>query len=224
MMGHPPFPKGATSEEVRLVQQIHQVGSQQQDRVVRQTLSDAMEMLVELIEDRARRHSHDDQWDRPHDEGWAVLDRVVSGGQTGADQAGWRAAKASVIVTGGGMPECFLTEVGPWLRRYVRGVEMPGGGYPERTRANVRDSDATIWFGNPDSPGGRTTLRACTGFGKPVYLVNEGLTQPTDVVAGIEAEEVRVLNLAGNRESTEPGIGDRFERFLVEMFGLLAAR
>jgi hypothetical protein len=68
-MGHPPFPKGATSEEVRLVQKIHQVGSQQQDRVVRQTLSDAMEMLVELIEERARRHALDDQWDRPHDEG-----------------------------------------------------------------------------------------------------------------------------------------------------------
>ncbi len=68
-MGHPPFPKGATSEEVQLVQQIHQVGSQQQDRVVRQTLSDALAMLVELIEDRARRHALEEQWDRPHDEG-----------------------------------------------------------------------------------------------------------------------------------------------------------
>jgi hypothetical protein len=68
-MGHPPFPKGATSEEVWLVQKIHQVGSQQSDQVVRRTLSDAMEMLVELIEDRARRHALDDQWDRLHDEG-----------------------------------------------------------------------------------------------------------------------------------------------------------
>jgi Circularly permutated YpsA SLOG family len=54
--------------------------------------------------------------------------------------------------------------------------------------------------------------------------VIEGLTQPADVVAGIEAEEVRVLNVAGNRESTEPGIGERVERFLVEVIGLLAAR
>jgi hypothetical protein len=68
-MGHPPFPKGATSEEVQLVQRIHQVGSQQRDQVVRQTLSDAMEMLVELIEARARRHDLDDHWDGPHDEG-----------------------------------------------------------------------------------------------------------------------------------------------------------
>jgi hypothetical protein len=44
-----------------------------------------------------------------------VLDRVVSGGQTGADQAGWRAARASGIATGGWMPEGFLTEAEPQL-------------------------------------------------------------------------------------------------------------
>jgi hypothetical protein len=103
-------------------------------------------------------------------------------------------------------------------------VKVPGGGYPERTRANVRDSDATIWFGDPDSPGGRTTLRACTGFGRPVYLVNEVLTQPSEVAAWIEAAEVRLLNVAGNRECTEPGIGERVERFLVAVFGRLAER
>ena len=43
----------------------------------------------------------------------ADLDRVVSGGQTGTDQAGLCAAKVSVIVTGGWIPEAFLTEAGP---------------------------------------------------------------------------------------------------------------
>jgi hypothetical protein len=68
-MGHPPFPKGATSEEVRLVQRIHQVGGQQQDQVVRRTLSDAMEMLVELIEELGKRRDIVEQWDMPHDGG-----------------------------------------------------------------------------------------------------------------------------------------------------------
>jgi hypothetical protein len=155
-----------------------------------------------------------------------VLDRTVSGGQTGADKAGWRAARASGIVTGGWMPESFLTESGPRpeFAEMFGALEIPGGGYPERTRANARDSDATIWFGNPDSPGGRTTLRACTGFEKPVYLVIEGLTQPAEVAAWIEAEEVRVLNVAGNRESTEPGIGERVERFLAAVFDRLAGQ
>jgi hypothetical protein len=62
-MDHPPFPKEATSEEVRLVQKIHQVGGQQRDQVVRQTLFDAMEMLVELIEERGRRREFEAQVD-----------------------------------------------------------------------------------------------------------------------------------------------------------------
>ncbi len=77
------------------------------------------------------------------------------------------------------MPAGFQTEDGPRseFAEMFGAVELPGGGYPERTRANVRDSDATVWFGDPGSPGGRTTLRACAGFGKPVYLVIDGLTR-----------------------------------------------
>jgi hypothetical protein len=55
-------------------------------------------------------------------------------------------------------------------------------------------------------------------LGKAVYVVIDGLTRPTDVAGWIEAEEVRVLNVAGNWESTEPGIGDRVERFLMALF------
>jgi Circularly permutated YpsA SLOG family len=124
------------------------------------------------------------------------------------------------------MTRSFLTEDGPRpeLAERFGAVAMPTGGYPERTRANARDSDATVWFGNPDSPGGRTTLRACSHLGQPVYLVIEGLTRPSDVAAWIEAEEVRVLNIAGNRESSNPGIGERAERFLLAVFRQLAGR
>ena len=33
------------------------------------------------------------------------LERVITGGQTGADQAGWRSAQAVGITTGGWMPQ-----------------------------------------------------------------------------------------------------------------------
>jgi hypothetical protein len=42
-----------------------------------------------------------------------MIERVIAGGQTGADQAGWRAARASGIATWGFMPLGFLTEDGP---------------------------------------------------------------------------------------------------------------
>jgi hypothetical protein len=42
-----------------------------------------------------------------------MLERVISGGQTGSDQAAWRVAKACAIPTGGFMPAGFLTDDGP---------------------------------------------------------------------------------------------------------------
>jgi hypothetical protein len=39
-----------------------------------------------------------------------MLGLVVTGGQTGADQGGWRAARAAGIPTGGWMTRGFLTE------------------------------------------------------------------------------------------------------------------
>jgi Circularly permutated YpsA SLOG family len=85
---------------------------------------------------------------------------------------------------------------------------------------NARDSDATIWLGDPGTPGGRTTLRACAALGRLVYLAIDGLTRPSDVAAWIEAEEVRVLNVAGNRESSTQRIGEGVERFLVAVLQL----
>jgi hypothetical protein len=79
----------------------------------------------------------------------AMLTRVISSGQTGADQAGLRAARAAGIPTGGWAPKGWLTEKGPslWLADFGL-VECPEPGYPPRTRANVRDSDGSIWFGD----------------------------------------------------------------------------
>jgi hypothetical protein len=69
----------------------------------------------------------------------------------------------------------------------------------------------------PDSPGERTTLDACERLGRPVLEVLDGFTRPSEVAAWIVAEEVRALNAAGSRESRAPGIGERVERFLIEV-------
>ena len=42
-----------------------------------------------------------------------MLDRIITGGQSGADQVGWRVARAFDIPTGGWMPKGYLTEEGP---------------------------------------------------------------------------------------------------------------
>lgn len=150
------------------------------------------------------------------------IERVVSGGQTGADQAGLRAARACGIATGGWAPAGWETEGGPapWLADFGL-VECPEPGYPARTRRNVFDSSATIWFGSLTSPGAIATHRACLDYGRSIMNVMDGKDRPSDVVRWLGISGFRVLNVAGNRESTAPGIGARVERFMLAVFGQL---
>ena len=149
--------------------------------------------------------------------------KIVSGGQTGVDQAALRAARAAGLETGGWAPQGWATEDGPapWLADWGL-VECEEPGYPARTRANVRDSDATLWLGDYHSPGGRTTLDACRLQGKPFMICYPVTTRSSQVVAWIRERSPAVLNVAGNRESTSPGIGARAERFLAVVFRQLA--
>ena len=148
--------------------------------------------------------------------------RIVSGGQTGADQAGWRAARSLGLPTGGWMPRGFETEDGPRPEFAVEfGAVELDGGYRERTHANAKDSNATIWFGDATSPGGKTTLQACHALSRPVFIVRDGVTRPSEVAGWIVAGYFEVVNITGNRESTAPGIGDWVERLLVAALGCL---
>ena len=148
-----------------------------------------------------------------------MLERVVSGGQSGVDQAALRAARAAGIPTDGTAPKGWATENGPapWLADYGL-AECPEPGYPARTVANVRDSDGTLWIGDQGSSGGRLTVGTARALGRPLLVVRAGVTTPADVRRWIAEAGVRVLNVARNRESTEPGIGARAERFLAIVF------
>lgn len=151
-----------------------------------------------------------------------MLAKIVSGGQSGADQAAWRAACAAGIPTGGAMPLGFLTEDGPrpeFAERFGA-AELATASYKSRTEENVRRSDGTLWFGSTDTPGAIATLRAAEAMGKPVLIVPPGRgVRPSDVAAWIRrTPRLAVLNIAGNRESKAPGIGEHVERFVAEVF------
>jgi Circularly permutated YpsA SLOG family len=154
-----------------------------------------------------------------------MIERVISGGQTGADQAALRAAISAGIATGGFAPLGWETEAGPapWLKGYGL-VEFSTSGYSPRTVANIRTSDATLWFGSAATPGAVMTLTTCLKLGKPVMIVRPGgAVKPSHVVAWIAENRFMVVNVAGNREAKFPGTGDRVERFLAEVFRQLRA-
>lgn len=158
---------------------------------------------------------------------WPLV-KIISGGQAGADLAGLRAGKALGYVTGGTMPHQFRAEDGlhPEYADLYGCVELDGGSYSERTRVNVIDSDGTIWFGDPTSPGGTLTLKCCRLFRKPKFLVSQSdleyleeddyeieIAQIRDWIVD---NHIRVLNIAGSRESKHPGIGAEVEALLLE--------
>lgn len=133
--------------------------------------------------------------------------RIISGGQTGADLAALNWAIARGVPYGGWCPKGRKTEEGVLPERYAL-LETPTSSYLQRTEWNVRDSDATLVFTLNDKLGGgsKRTLEFADKLGKPWLHVRPGV-HPKYVARFLSRHEVTVLNVAGKRESTAPGIG-----------------
>jgi hypothetical protein len=146
-----------------------------------------------------------------------MLQKIISGGQTGADRAAWRAARAFGIATAGWMPRGFLADDGlrPEFAGQYGATEWPTDDDLAVTERNVQDADATLWFGETTTPAARATVEACLRSGRPCLTVYPAASfEPAQVAAWIAENRIGTLNVAGNREGEEPGIGDRVERFL----------
>jgi hypothetical protein len=160
-----------------------------------------------------------------------MITKVITGGQTGADQAGWRAARKADLATGGWMPPGFVTEAGsrPEFAQAYGAVPLPDGmsladAYRERTSRNARDSDGTIFFGRGDSRGAIATRKACEHYAKPYLLIRPGTLNDGRVRQAADwcrTRGIGVLNVAGHRESGMPGVGLWTETFLAAMFAEL---
>ena len=151
--------------------------------------------------------------------------KIISGGQTGADQAGLYAARDCGIKTGGMAPKGWRTEAGPNLILPKFGlIESDSTSYIPRTKFNIQNSDATIILISENSPGSRLTFAHCTKIRKPVLIVNRKELIKSDAVSNVAKwiseylPSNGVLNVAGNRESVSPGIFQLGRDFLVEVF------
>ena len=150
--------------------------------------------------------------------------KIISGGQTGADMAGLVAGQKLGVPTGGYAPKDWNTEIGPapWLAQYGL-VEHPHRGYQARTIKNAAISDLTFWFGYIGSPGGKLTKMCCNGLIKPIHQVDAPFEDMDDAIAYLYRELMldkgaRVLNIAGNRESSRPGMQDYVVELLVKLW------
>jgi len=155
---------------------------------------------------------------------YQVLYKIISGGQTGADQGGLEAGRELGLETGGTAPHRFMTENGTALKlRDVYGLsegKYDPKIYPERTEMNVLSSDGTVVFGDFYSPGTRLTVKYCCEAIKPLYWIcreDNSVIEKQDFLNWLDNYNVEVLNVAGNRESKNPGIQEYVRAFLVQV-------
>lgn len=155
-----------------------------------------------------------------------MIEKIISGGQTGADLGGLKAAKKVGIKTGGFAPLGFKTEKGsnPELATVYDLIASSSDDYKIRTSANIRASHATIIFAtNAGSAGTKLTLKTCEAAKKPYVLINPFAADASALVLNFLTEvhtrykRAIILNVAGNRESKSPGIELRVEALLSEL-------
>lgn len=135
--------------------------------------------------------------------------KIISGGQTGTDRAALDWAIDNGISHGGWCPVGRLAEDGPIGIEYLL-QEMPdGGGYRRRTKANVRDSDATliVSLASELAGGSKETALFARRLDKPCLHVHPGMDWQMALTAWPQTTEIRLLNVAGPRGSREPPVG-----------------
>lgn len=143
-------------------------------------------------------------------------DKIISGGQTGADQGGLVGAKEVGIPTGGIAPKGWKTETGrePNLKNYGL-IEHQSTAYQARTKENIRLSDGTAIFSlDVESTGTVLTILTCRQLSKP-YIMNPDWKQ---LRVWCEENKIKVLNVAGNRASKDPEAFERARVTIVTAF------
>ncbi len=164
--------------------------------------------------------------------------KIVSGGQTGVDQGALEAAVTLGLAFGGWAPHGWLAE------RWPKDDFRPGNGsipeefragmqefedrgsnannYRARTKANIRDSDATLILADKLPLGGGTKLTNdhALALRRPHHVVDLSSPNAEDDarkwLSGFNAQSL-VLNVAGPRESKCPGIQAKTKSFLCEI-------
>ncbi|WP_010469011.1 putative molybdenum carrier protein [Acaryochloris sp. CCMEE 5410] len=141
-----------------------------------------------------------------------LFQKIVSGGQTGADRAALDWAIVMEIEHGGWCPQGRQAEDGIIPTCYPL-QETPSSDYAQRTEWNIRDSDATVIFSLSSFLSGGTLLtqQLAKQIQKPWIHLHAGMGIKNGAVVlhqFVSQFSIKVLNIAGPRQSEEPTIGE----------------
>lgn len=156
-----------------------------------------------------------------------ALEKIISGGQTGADRAALDAALEAGFPCGGYCPKGRKAEDGVIDDSYP--LDEIDGGYAQRTLMNVQAADATVVFYSTELTGGTLqTVNDCQLEMKPCLEID--ITRLDDhaamlaLVDFLRSRKVRVLNVAGPRASGSPVIYSRVRNVMRGLIALQQAK
>ena len=150
-----------------------------------------------------------------------MIEKIISGGQTGVTGAALDAAIHLDIAFGGWCPQGRIDEEGIIPEKYNVLQEISGNfnnekeNYDTRTKYNIRDSDATLIL-VPRIPlppaikdGTLLTIDEVQKQNKPYLMtdLSEALRNNVEhIINWINQNNIKILNVAGPRESSSPEI------------------
>jgi hypothetical protein len=149
------------------------------------------------------------------------VQRIISGGQTGADRGALAAAIELGIEHGGFCPAGRRAEDGR-IPEHFRLVETESADYAVRTERNVLGADGTLLV-TRGAPTGGSALTAALARRHDRALLHVDLARECDAVVMVRewlaARGIGCLNVAGPRESNCPGIAQDVRALLVSALG-----
>lgn len=156
-----------------------------------------------------------------------MIEKIISGGQTGVDQAALRAATEIGVSIGGWCPKGGLDENAKNIRDQYSNLQETSTSNPdERTKLNIQDSDGTLIIVpsllvlEKIKDGTALTIDYANNQKKPLLIIDISHAENASEVLleWVNANYIRTLNIAGPRESNSPGIYDAACALLKNIF------
>ena len=147
----------------------------------------------------------------------SALRKIMSGGQTGVDQAALRAAKDCGLEIGGWCPPGRECDGGVIPAEFPlketpqdRSPNAPDVPRSQRSEWNVRDSDGTLAIAAGDDAGTQWTIECAKRYQRPLLVCDVDDPAATEKIGQwLAANSIEVLNVAGPSESNAPGIAEK---------------
>ena len=139
-----------------------------------------------------------------------MIEKIISGGQTGASRAALDAAMKLGIAHGGWVLNGKMTEDGPLPEKYNL-KEMPDQNHSEKTKKNIKEACGTLILSHGKySEQFGFVKKMSQRLGKPVLDVDLHTTvafnAATLINDWIVDNDIRVLNVTGPRDEQDPKI------------------